>query len=197
MKKIFFILPIFFILFFSCQNDEDANLKQTNEKVIKSSISAEQINSIQQQLAVSMNNGLRSTGQVNEIEMRAILMPLIEDGESIRQEILSYMTLSDCSGPEIDEIRNMSETALAELSFTLAAAEMISAEFTATTTQNGSALNCLGAALGINAINDIIAGTGGLMTATKGIQIIKSFGLRYLGYIGLAIAIVQFVECVS
>lgn len=43
----------------------------------------------------------------------------------------------------------------------------------------------------------IVTGTKGLITARTGLQILKSLEIRYLGYIGLAIAVYDFVDCVS
>ena len=59
------------------------------------------------------------------------------------------------------------------------------------------AVSCLASALGISAINDIISGTIALTTVETGLQLLKVMGKRYLGYIGLAIAVYEFVECVS
>lgn len=43
----------------------------------------------------------------------------------------------------------------------------------------------------------IVTGTKGLITARTGLQILKPLEIRYLGCIGLAIAVYDFVDCVS
>lgn len=63
--------------------------------------------------------------------------------------------------------------------------------------QKNRAVSCLGVALGISAVNDIISGTAALMTVETGVQLLKVMGKRYLGYLGLAIAVYEFVDCIS
>lgn len=58
-------------------------------------------------------------------------------------------------------------------------------------------LVCLSVALGVTALNAIISAPGKLLTATKALQIIKIVGKRYLGYLGVVVAIKNFISCMN
>ncbi len=186
MKKLYIILPILSILFWACQNDD--NEKFNEEVVLKSEITAKQLYSMQEQIKNGLNVLKSSEGTFHEEEMRTILLPLVEEGERFRQEILDFMEEENYSIYEIVEVANMPESYFTELSFILAVQ--------LTETQS-TIIDCLGVALGISAIRDIVNGTAGLITAKSGLQILKLMGVRYLGYLGLAYAVYSFVECVS
>lgn len=62
------------------------------------------------------------------------------------------------------------------------------------------AWTCLTSALGITAIRTIISTTTALTTEavlSTGLKILNYVGLRYLGYFGLVVAVIQFTKCVS
>ena len=59
----------------------------------------------------------------------------------------------------------------------------------------GDWVSCLSAALGVRAVREL--GLSGVMSAQGAVQIIKAVGKRYLGYIGLAIMVHDFIDCMS
>lgn len=58
-------------------------------------------------------------------------------------------------------------------------------------------ISCISAALGITAIEGIISGTGGLISAASAWAIVKNLAKRYLGYVGAGIAIYEFGKCMG
>lgn len=62
-------------------------------------------------------------------------------------------------------------------------------------------MTCLGAALGLEALYEIysstlsLGATAEVLTAKQAVKLLTKLGSRYLGYLGLAIAIYEFVEC--
>lgn len=59
------------------------------------------------------------------------------------------------------------------------------------------AYHCLSSALGLDLAQNIISGTVDLMDAKTLKKVVKTMGKRYLGYVGLAIAVYEFSMCVS
>lgn len=55
----------------------------------------------------------------------------------------------------------------------------------------------LAAVTGYEGFDKLFSGTAGLMTAKAGLEIVKNFLKRYLGYFGIAIAIYEFGECMG
>ncbi len=57
--------------------------------------------------------------------------------------------------------------------------------------------DCVGLAIGVDAIKGLISNTTALMTVQGTIQILKTIGKRYLSYLGIAWMIWDFVDCIS
>lgn len=74
------------------------------------------------------------------------------------------------------------------------------------TTSNANSFECLAVAIGIDDIIDIVqgggsigaivAGTKGLINAKTMVQVLKSLGMRYLGWIGVGIMVYDYANCV-
>ncbi len=58
-------------------------------------------------------------------------------------------------------------------------------------------LHCIAAALGLNIIDDLISNTAALMTVQGTTQLLKTLGKRYLGWIGVGIAVYEFGNCMD
>ena len=106
------------------------------------------------------------------------------------------MEMGNFSDSEVEDINNLPEEVFAELSFILSVANDEQPDYFV----NGdleSVVPCLEAAIGLTVVKGIISGTGGLITATTALQVIKALGTRYLGYIGLVYTIYKFAECMD
>lgn len=149
------------------------------------------------------SNNLKSISKNDEAQIEKIITPLINNGEQLFSEIITQLKETkewkELTENEKADILNMSSEQKAQLSlfFMSYSSENKSQTLKATELRKSKAVSCLASALGITAINDIVSGIGALMTAEKGLQVLKIMGKRYLGYIGLAIAVYEFVDCVS
>jgi len=158
------------------------------------------IEDIESQLTDENNEVISDSNQ-----LQLILMPLIENGQMIYDELLSKLQNTDTyfqlSNEDKSIINNLSDFQLAELSFLLSMTindnvfgEGISQLYSSNTGE--LILDCLGAATGIADIAAIVQGYRGLNTRDV-VRILRKTGTRYLGYVGLALAIIDFVNCMS
>ena len=58
-------------------------------------------------------------------------------------------------------------------------------------------MNCLGAALGLHEIYGVIQNIAQLGTAQGAVRVLKLLGRRYLGWIGVAVAVYSFGNCME
>lgn len=58
-------------------------------------------------------------------------------------------------------------------------------------------VSCIGAALGINEVIGLISNTAALATAQGTLQILKFLAKRYLGWLGVAVAVYSFGNCMG
>ena len=135
-----------------------------------------------------------------EAEVKRIVTPLINNGKEIHNELLSNLKSSQewnsLTNKEKETLTNFSDVQLAELS-------LIFIEL-----QNNITLreeddwtevrSCLSGALGLGELYYLLVqNPRALATARGTLSLLKHIGGRYLGYIGLGLAIYDFVDCIS
>jgi hypothetical protein len=143
--------------------------------------------------ALQQMNMLKSTYHLNyEEEMRIIMQPLVDNGREIYEEIISNVNLLDFgyTETEINSIVTMDDTHLAELSLTLSAVH-------ARVMGTDQVIGCISAALGINELHNIVTNTTQLITAKGATQLLKVIAKRYLGWIGVGVAVYSFGVCIE
>ena len=136
----------------------------------------------------------------NEAEIKNSVAPLIHNGKEIHNELLLNLKSSQewngLTNKEKETIINFSDVQLAELS-------LIFIEL-----QNNITLreeddwtevrSCLSGALGLGELYYLLVqNPRALATARGTLSLLKHIGGRYLGYIGLGLAIYDFVDCIS
>ena len=135
-----------------------------------------------------------------EAEVKRIVTPLINNGKEIHNELLLNLKSSQewngLTNKEKETLINFSDVQLAELS-------LIFIEL-----QNNITLreeddwtevrSCLSGALGLGELYYLLVqNPRALATARGTLSLLKHIGGRYLGYIGLGLAIYDFVDCIS
>jgi hypothetical protein len=181
----------------SCTKEETSNPENFNlsSKVLKfEDIEkiAVQVSGIQNRLSTS-----RVDEATAEAEIREAMLPLIENGEVLHNEIISQIDFSDpnleLTEEEINHIDNMSEQELAQLSLIFSTAynnNIARADY-------DMVMNCLGAALGINEVYGLINNTAQLATVEGTKKLVKLLIRRYVGWIGVAVAVYSFSNCMG
>lgn len=179
----------------SCSKEEISNPENfdLSSKVLK----FEEIEKIAVQVSGIQNR--LSTSRVDEAtaeaEIREAMLPLIENGEVLHNEIINQLNLNDpnfeLTSEEIDHVENMDEKELAQLSL------IVSSAYGRASVNYDMVMNCLGAALGINEIYGLIQNTAQLATATGTMQVVKLIIRRYVGWIGVAVAVYSFSNCMG
>jgi hypothetical protein len=135
-----------------------------------------------------------------EAEIKSIVTPLIKNGKEIHNELLLNLKSSkewnSLTNKEKEILINFSDVQLAELS-------LIFIEL-----QNNITLreeddwtevrSCLSGALGLGELYYLLVqNPRALATARGTLSLLKHIGGRYLGYIGLGLAIFDFADCIS
>ena len=202
MKKTFYwsILMLIVVGFSSCNNDECVETEKVetemNESLLNLETSLSQ--SDYEQLSANLSTIVNTRASINDEQAcKNALLPLIKDGELIQKQILEQLS-SEGSQKEInDYFTDLSEEQLATLSFLVYNInEMQNSEEVNTRAVSMSRVrDCLSFALGISMIKEI--GLEGCITAATARQALIAVGKRYLGYIGLALMIADFADCIG
>lgn len=221
MKHLFYLFLLLAGTVFalsSCSNDEDlTNNSLTNMEIpysIKSNITHAQMQEMKETLNKYFGINVRAGAiDVNEDTLAKIFKPFVEDGENIRQQLLEIpdslilknpILAIESEDPNIDIIINgydksledMTQQELAALSIIVNADKIVPGT-SPNNVSKDKVYDCIKAGLGLKSIKLIISGTSELMTVTTALQIAKVVGKRFLGWVGLAIFVVDFADCIS
>lgn len=133
---------------------------------------------------------------LEEKEVKTILNPLLENGRVLHKEMIFFLErnneLEQLSNEERHSILNLTDEQLIELSF------LTYNQHQYTTTSNidwPRVRGCASFALGIRGIKTLYTNTLALGTVETMVGALKLIGKRYLGYIGIALMIYDFVDC--
>lgn len=204
MKKIStFVLSIcILILASSCQKREPVIESDFLSSIKTKPLSFEIVENISTK--IKANKSFMSVSieknKNTEAEIKSIVTPLIKNGKEIHNELLLNLKSSQewngLTNKEKETLINFSDVQLAELS-------LIFIEL-----QNNITLreeddwtevrSCLSGALGLGELYYLLVqNPRALATARGTLSLLKHIGGRYLGYIGLGLAIFDFADCIS
>ena len=141
----------------------------------------------------------------DEDEIQTIINPLVHNGRQIHSEIISKVQSSSewflLTDYERNAILNITDDQAGELSLiysTVDLAEWQSGDLEPMLLDFGTIRSCLSGALGLGDLYYLVVeNPRALLSANGALKILKHVGLRYLGYIGLALAVWDFVDCIS
>ena len=197
LRKPFLAIIIVVPSLTSCSYEDSQQIEKTidlSEKVLTS----DELNSITLNINTFKINSLisKSLSVNNEEEMRIILEPLVENGRSLHNEIISQIDFYDpqyeLTQEDIDEIQNLNDEQLAQLSFVMSTTYSNVVSYGA---PNPTVRACLAVAVGIAGLSDLIANTAALGTAETTIAALRLIGRRYLGWIGVGLMVYDFMDC--
>ena len=181
------------LLFVSCNSDE-AIIPQTldlSKKVLKLEdlkLITQNISNYQKEIQIK-----RIDYRTAEEEMQEILQPLVENGEELHSEMIVFLEqtgeFDNLTDEEKEEILNLDAQQLADLSFVMSNA------YDARISMDPHMRACLSTAIGITAIYDLVANTAALGTVQTTIGAIRLIGRRYLGWIGVGLMVMDFMDC--
>ena len=195
-------LIIFIPTLSSCVSD--------NEIVNETNLSTKGLNYNQLKDIVIQVNNLQKRNILNrssvadtEAEMEIILQPLVENGRQIYNDIISKVDLFNpefgLTQDDINEINNPDDKELAQLALIYSALQVRDQLDMQARIQwdTDTVMNCLGAALGIHEIYGLIQNTAQLATAQGAIRVLKLLVRRYIGWVGVAVAVYSFGNCME
>lgn len=141
----------------------------------------------------------------DEQEIQTIISPLVQNGRQIHSEIISKVQSSSewllLTDYERNAILSITDDQAGELSLiysTVDLAEWQSDPLEPMRIDIGTIRSCLSGALGLGDLYYLVVeNPRALLSANGALKILKHVGLRYLGYVGLALAVGDFVDCVS
>ncbi len=182
-------------IFTSCSKEEEQVKQEFNYS--KLLLKPEQTNAVIVDIENSKkrSENLKSTNRINtENEMQVILQPLIANGELIHNAMINEITATDefqnLTLAEQQEITNLTEDQLVELSF------IVNFQYQSDSVDWDRVRSCASFALGISGIRSLYTNTLALGTVETMIGALKLIGKRYLGYVGVALMIYDFADCV-
>ena len=196
MKKIknLFLLTMLFALC-SCGNSIDSDPAEYSQQVVTNgtlyNIKSKMDGSTYKNCSVKLSNlmntiNTRSLDAISD-SAQIYLKPFVNDGKTIQKEILSQLSKDS---EEYKYYQSLNDEQLASLSFLVYHIDE--------TTDFGTRVSfksCLSAAIGLTAIKEL--SVKGIVTATSLRRALFAVGKRYLGYIGVALMVADFYECVN
>lgn len=203
MKKIStFVLSIcILLLLYSCQKREPVIESNFLSNIKTKPLSFEVVENISTKIKANKSFMSVSIEKKNtETEIKNIITPLIKNGKEIHNELLSNLKSSQewnsLTYKEKETIINFSDVQLAELSLIF-----IELQNNIPLKENDNwthIRSCLSGALGLGELYYLlIQNPRALATARGTLSLLKHIGGRYLGYIGLGLAIFDFADCIS
>ena len=199
LKKPLAITFLFSLVFVSsCKKDYLGKGSGTEEEQLTLNKSNEKVFSLNLPLNLEPFETLSPLDIDNLTEYQAIdlVQPIVDSGtilyNGLINQIVGTTEWLSLSSQEQFEILNLTPQQKAMLEVIYNAAN--------TDASSGSPrwVDCAVAALGFNRAYTLFASAFRVgMSATTAIQVLKFVGLKYLGYIALAVAVYEFVQCVS
>lgn len=199
--KLFSFLA-FFILTISCANDNDnynADLEPKLELKTKG-LSHQNLLLIGNNLKrYKTQSSIAKNGVANiEENYELILEPLVENGRELHTEMIAFLQedieFQNLSALEKEALLHLDDTQLAELSFVYSQTYELNER---RMSMDPRIRNCVSTAIGIGAIRDLILNSAALGTVGTTVGAIKLIGRRYLGWIGVAWMVMDFVDCMD
>jgi hypothetical protein len=198
MKKVIFGLSATFIivatLFSSCSKDEKVEKKIDYTPLL---LRPEQLNTVMLDIEAykESNPNLKTiNNSIAGNDLKIILQPLIENGKDIHKSMIDEIRPSaefqNLTFVEQQQITNLSETQLVELSL------IVNSQYQYQSVDWNRVRSCASFALGISGIRSLYTNTLALGTVETMIGALKLLGKRYLGYVGIALMIYDFADCV-
>lgn len=168
------------------------------------------VTSIYEELVNKYGESALSSGNIEQDEaLLNILSPLINNGKSIHTNLLNHIKndseWQNFTSDEQNTIMNFNDRQYAMLAIIYATENAIHNGYFNDNNNTAQAteivdhiVDCLGAALGLTELYYLVVqNPRALMTARGAAKILKHVGLRYLGYIGLALAVYDFIDCID
>jgi hypothetical protein len=200
------ILAIFLISIVSCSTDEEI-IEEVNS-VSQTDVNYKKENIPELDISNFVLDKKTMDNVVNEIsliradienqsdkEIKRILTPILENGEILHNEMLTFLErngeLDKLTSSEVTEISNLTDEQLIELSFIT----YNQYQYSTSSVDWGQVRSCASFALGIQGIKTLYTNTLALGTVETMIGALKLIGKRYLGYIGVALMIYDFADC--
>ena len=198
-KSVFIVGVVMSILgfFSSCSTDdlESTRQAQVSENVVlKSGLSLEAFSELSDRIDAKFGQTRSSDNLLTEQEAKDLLLPVLEDGKKIRDNMLNTL---DENSADYFAYSILSDEELIVLSMLAASNEPYMSTRALSDLTSDQVVNCIGSALGIpSGINGLKL--SGLISAKTGLQVLKAVAKRYaFGYVSLAISVYQFGDCVN
>lgn len=155
----------------------------------------------------------RTTSSITEVEAKKIVSPLSDVGASICNEliVLADEDMLEMSDQEKTDLLNLQPDQLAAIAYFLHSTQLVATDLSQTEDVSSGALysagyswsdvsDCLWTATGFETLSGIYGyaeGTATLCTAKTAFKVARAFIGRTLGWIGVAVAIYDFANCMN
>lgn len=138
---------------------------------------------------------------ITEDEAKDILDPFTEEGYNIQQEIEDAYESGEIelSQEDYETLTSLEDEELAALAlvYYLYDEDEIDIDGLEVRITKDRFINCMAVATGLDIAKSLINGTVELMTVRSALAIAKALVKRYYGYIGIALAVIEFIDCVD
>jgi hypothetical protein len=191
MNKYFsFIILVFGLTLISC-NKENHNVEMITYQ--QELLSIETLNQIGLKVHELQKKEFKKNSDYEE-EMKEILLPLVECGNKLIDDIRKEYELDNSllTLEEINSINLMTDEQIASFAFVLSASQISNISNTKV-----DYVACIGAALGLDVIHGLLTNTAQLATVQGATRLLKVLAKRYIGWIGVGVAVYSFLDCID
>ncbi len=202
-------ISCFFILACSSDNNEENDIVG-----LKSTLTSKDIAYVNNQLMKFVTPKSRAYSTINtelsdaplkldisESQAKEVCTPYLNDGKVLQSQMIKEMKIDGASLEDIQYITSLSEEKLVLLSFVVSNLQNYEQSI-ATSVSKKQVLDCLWYAIGIGAnfgsyINGTksLANLGEMISWRFALQLCRTMALRYIGFIGAAVCIYDFIDC--
>lgn len=143
-----------------------------------------------------------------ELKIRSSVTPLIETGKQIHTDMIKQLNNTyewqQLTQDEKTMILNFDDKQMSELALFFTQEENIALEGSSTVARKvdtqSEIIGCALTALGLKEAYDIYQTTrefNKIMSTGNSIKLLKKIGSRFLGWVGLAWAVIEFIDCIT
>ena len=218
MKRFVLFLSVVFAtmaMLTSCSQEDNEVVIYENNDNLKTQVDLSTIAMVTSSIDTLFSHQARGTTSINvanfnEVSCKSALAPLVESGALIRNEVLAVANSKsyDISQEELSAIKEMDDATLAELAYIVGVIEnannddlevilMSNSNYQRPLTTDDY-VDCFSFASGFSLVSGLYGyfeGTAACMTVSSAIGVCRALVGRTLGWVGVAIVVYDFTDC--
>ena len=201
MNPLFLFVCLSSLFLSSCSNDENAPESNSSTFMLKDNKNELDLTGlvlkkeVMDKVVLELGEIRENISENDEEKIKLILQPVLENGKQLHLEMLSFLLkngeLDNLTPEDLELISNLTDEQLIELSFVTYNQSV----YSTSSIDWPRVRSCASFALGIQGIKTLYTNTLALGTVETMVGALKLIDKRYLGYVGIALMVYDFMDC--